>query len=122
MARLLCYIHPHVSRYAQVDEPCRQTIIWRNRLELFLNVTLTGFSRPDLALCLLVDDRADMLALQGGQDMFRVMQCIDDLQFFEALGPLEHRENRPLYDQVVQIQFQQRLGGNTIDKFRGASA
>ena len=41
MARLLRYIHPHVSRYAQVDVPCRQTIIRRNRVELFLTVTLT---------------------------------------------------------------------------------
>ncbi|MEN8691624.1 MAG: ferredoxin reductase family protein, partial [Desulfobacterales bacterium] len=32
---------PHVSRYAQVDVPCRQTIIRRNRVELFLTVTLT---------------------------------------------------------------------------------
>jgi len=40
MARLLRYIHPHVSRYAQVDVPCRQTIIRRNRVELFLTVTL----------------------------------------------------------------------------------
>ena len=40
MARLLRYIHPHVSRYAQVDVPCIQTIIRRNRVELFLTVTL----------------------------------------------------------------------------------
>jgi hypothetical protein len=40
MARLLRYIHPHVSRYACVDAPCRQTIIRRNRVELFLTVTL----------------------------------------------------------------------------------
>ena len=40
MARLLRYIHPHVSRNAQVDVPCRQTIIRRNRVELFLTVTL----------------------------------------------------------------------------------
>jgi len=43
MARLLRYIHPHVSRYAQVDVPCRQTIIRRNRVELFLTVTLSDF-------------------------------------------------------------------------------
>jgi len=41
MARLLRYIHPHVSRYTQVDVFCRQTIIRRNREKLFLNVTLT---------------------------------------------------------------------------------
>ena len=41
MVRLPRYIHPHVSRYAQVDVPCRQTIIRRNRVELFLTVTLT---------------------------------------------------------------------------------
>jgi hypothetical protein len=40
MARLLRYIHRHISRYAQVDVPCRQTIIRRNRVELFLAVTL----------------------------------------------------------------------------------
>ena len=40
MARLRRYIHLHVSRYAQVDVPCRQTIIRRNRVELFLTVTL----------------------------------------------------------------------------------
>jgi hypothetical protein len=40
MARLLCYIHPHISRYAQVNVPCRQTIIRRNHVELFLTVTL----------------------------------------------------------------------------------
>jgi hypothetical protein len=40
MARLLRYIHPPVSRYAQVDVPCRQTIIRRKRVELFLTVTL----------------------------------------------------------------------------------
>jgi hypothetical protein len=34
-------MHPHVSRYAQVDVPCRQTIIRCNRVELFLTVTLT---------------------------------------------------------------------------------
>jgi hypothetical protein len=44
MARLLRYIHPHVSRYAQVDVPCRQTIIRRNRVELFLTVTLRSAS------------------------------------------------------------------------------
>jgi hypothetical protein len=43
MARLLRYIHPHISRYAQVDVPCRQTIIRRNRVELFLTVTLNWF-------------------------------------------------------------------------------
>jgi hypothetical protein len=41
MARLLRYIHPHVSRYALVDVPCRQTTIRRNRVELFLTVTLS---------------------------------------------------------------------------------
>ena len=41
MARLLRCIHPHISRYAQVDVSCRQTIIRRNRVELFLTVTLT---------------------------------------------------------------------------------
>ena len=40
MVRLLRYIHQHVSRYAPVDVPCRQTIIRRNRVELFLTVTL----------------------------------------------------------------------------------
>ena len=45
MARLLRYIHPHVSRYAQVDVPCRQTIIRRNRVELFLTVTLINKNR-----------------------------------------------------------------------------
>ena len=48
MARLLRYIHPHVSRYARVDVPCRQTIIRRNRVELFLTVTLT---RPAVMEC-----------------------------------------------------------------------
>ena len=43
MARLLRYIHPHVSRYAQVDVPCRNTIIRRNRVALFLTVTLNDF-------------------------------------------------------------------------------
>ena len=46
MARLLRYIHPHVSRYAQVDVPCRQTIIRRNRVELFLTVTLKQVFLP----------------------------------------------------------------------------
>jgi hypothetical protein len=45
MARLLRYIHPHVSRYAQVDVPCRQTIILRNRVELFLTVILSKHSQ-----------------------------------------------------------------------------
>jgi hypothetical protein len=45
MARLLRYIHPHVSRYAQVDVPSRQTIIRRNRVELFLTVTLTNLGQ-----------------------------------------------------------------------------
>ena len=54
MARLLRYIHPHVSRYALVDVPCRQTIIRRNRVELFLSVTLsqygiTSFPVPSLS-------------------------------------------------------------------------
>jgi len=40
MVRLLCYIHQHVSRYAPEDVPCRQTTIPRNRVELFLAVTL----------------------------------------------------------------------------------
>jgi hypothetical protein len=35
MARLQRYIHPHASRNAQVDVPCGQTIIRRNRVELF---------------------------------------------------------------------------------------
>ena len=34
------YIHPQVYRYAQVDVPCRQTIIRRIRVELHLTVTL----------------------------------------------------------------------------------
>jgi len=46
MARLLRYIHPHVSRYAQLDVPCRQTIIRRNRVELFLTVTLNQKRQP----------------------------------------------------------------------------
>jgi hypothetical protein len=41
MAGLLRCIHPHVSRYAQVDVPFRQTIIRRNRAALFLTVTLS---------------------------------------------------------------------------------
>jgi uncharacterized protein (DUF302 family) len=40
MARLLRYIHPHVSRYAQADVRCRQTIIRRNCVELFVAVTV----------------------------------------------------------------------------------
>jgi hypothetical protein len=48
MARLLRYIHPHISRYAQVDVPCRQTIIRRNRGELFLTVTLTEATDEDI--------------------------------------------------------------------------
>jgi hypothetical protein len=39
MACQLRYIHPHVSRNAQVDVPCRQTKIRRNRVEFFLTVT-----------------------------------------------------------------------------------
>jgi hypothetical protein len=46
MVRLLRYIHPHVSRYAQVDVPFRQTIIQRIRVELFLTVTLCPTSQP----------------------------------------------------------------------------
>jgi hypothetical protein len=41
MVRLLRYIHPHVSRYAQADVPCRQTAIRRNRVKLFRTVILT---------------------------------------------------------------------------------
>ena len=42
LARLLRYIHRHVSRYAPLDVPCRRTQIRRNLVELFLAVTLTG--------------------------------------------------------------------------------
>jgi len=42
MARHLRYIHPNVSRYAQVNVPCRQTIIRRNLVDLFLTVTLNN--------------------------------------------------------------------------------
>jgi hypothetical protein len=52
MARLLRYIHPHVSRYAQVDVPCRQTIIRRNRVKLFLTVTLAHVQSFYQRLCL----------------------------------------------------------------------
>jgi hypothetical protein len=52
MARLLRYIHPHVSRYAQVDVPCRQTIIRRNRVKLFLTVTLAHVQSFHQRLCL----------------------------------------------------------------------
>ena len=52
MARLLRYIHPHVSRYAQADVPCRQTIIRRNRVELFLAVTLKHARSSDFFLFL----------------------------------------------------------------------
>jgi hypothetical protein len=52
MARLLRYIHPHVSRYAQVDVPCRQTIIRRNRVKLFLTVTLAHVQSFHRRLCL----------------------------------------------------------------------
>jgi len=41
LARLLRYIHRHVSRYAPVDVPCMRTQIRRNLVELFLTVTLT---------------------------------------------------------------------------------
>ena len=40
MARLLRYIHRHVSRYALLDVPCWWTQIQRNLVELFLIVTL----------------------------------------------------------------------------------
>jgi hypothetical protein len=40
MARLLRYIHQHVSRYALVDVTHRQTIIRRNREKLFHTVIL----------------------------------------------------------------------------------
>jgi hypothetical protein len=40
LARLLRYIHRHVSRYAPLDVLCRRTQIRRNLVELFLTVTL----------------------------------------------------------------------------------
>jgi hypothetical protein len=40
LARLLRYIHRHVSRYAPLDVPCRRTQIQRNLVELFPTVTL----------------------------------------------------------------------------------
>ena len=40
LARLLRYIHRHVSRYAPLDVPCRRTQIRRNLVELFLSATL----------------------------------------------------------------------------------
>ena len=40
VARLRRYIHPHASRYAQVDVPRRQTTIRRICVALFLTVTL----------------------------------------------------------------------------------
>ena len=40
LARLLRYIHRHVSRYAPLDVPCRRTQSRRNLVELFLTVTL----------------------------------------------------------------------------------
>jgi hypothetical protein len=40
LARPLRYIHRHVSRYAPLDVPCRQTQIRRNLVESFLTVTL----------------------------------------------------------------------------------
>ena len=49
MARLLRYIHPHVFRYAQMNVPCRQTIIRRNRVELFLTVILSLCKVGDLS-------------------------------------------------------------------------
>jgi len=58
MARLLRYIHPHISRYAQVDVPCRQTIIWRNRVELFVTVTLVVLSACSAVNRLPPDERS----------------------------------------------------------------
>jgi hypothetical protein len=40
MARLLRYIHPHISRYAPVDAPWRRTHIRRHIVELFVSMTL----------------------------------------------------------------------------------
>jgi hypothetical protein len=46
LARLLRYIHRHVSRYAPLDVPCRRTQIRRNLVELFLTVTLIHPHKP----------------------------------------------------------------------------
>ena len=62
MARLLRYIHPHVSRYAQVDVPCRQAIIRRNRVELFLAVTLKLFA-PTKRFVLLYDNNKAVMKI-----------------------------------------------------------
>jgi len=42
MARIRRYLNPRVTAYAQVDVPRRQTIIRRNRVDLFLTVTPGG--------------------------------------------------------------------------------
>jgi hypothetical protein len=45
-----------------------------------------------------VDDGAHVFAFQGIEDMFRMMQGVDDLKLLQALCALEQGKNRPLDD------------------------
>ena len=74
LARLLLYIHRHVSRYVPLDVPCRRTQIRRNLVELFLTVILSALAQfADVADadCKILgieefDQRNDVLAGGGG--------------------------------------------------------
>jgi hypothetical protein len=44
LARLLRYIHRHVSRYASLDVRCRRTQIRRDLVKLFITVTLISYT------------------------------------------------------------------------------
>ncbi|KAF5043962.1 hypothetical protein DSECCO2_496780 [anaerobic digester metagenome] len=64
----------------------------------------------------LVDDGADMLAVQCGQNVLGMPQGVDDLKLLQALGVLEEGQDRPLDDEVVQIHGHQVGNRDAVDE------
>ena len=48
--------------------------------------------------------------------MLGMVKGIDDLEFLETLGPLKEGQNGTLNDQIVQIQIQEFLSRNPVEK------
>ena len=66
----------------------------------------------------LVDDRAHVLASEGGHDVLRMTQCVDNLKLFQVLGVLKESQNRPFHDEVVEIHGHQIGHRNAVNELQ----
>ena len=79
----------------------RRSVASRNATQFGLAESVFPGGQRTIRSLLLVDDRSHVLSFQRRQDVFRMMQGVDDLELLEALGPLQQGENGTLDNEIV---------------------